>query len=169
MIQFLRSLFCLEFSRFRPGLILIFCAGSRVKTVTVIFIIPFTLYIGQIITVSVSCNPHAIPVYIRLVNRSFTVGAFRVHLFPKTVKPNLVYLVPIALPIHFSLSIYSSIHKTIVKLRARFILSKKIYGGLNFIWSLAYRTFDALGGLTALTGTEGLLRPDLGYKNSLMM
>ena len=42
-------------------------------------------------------------------------------------------------------------------------------GGLNFIWSLAYRTFDALGGLTALTGTEGLLRPDLGYKNSLMM
>lgn len=44
-----------------------------------------------------------------------------------------------------------------------------INGGLNFIWSLAYRTFDALGGLTALTGTEGLLRPDLGYKNSLMM
>lgn len=126
MIQFLRSLFCLEFSRFRPGLILIFCAGSRVKTV---IFIPFTLYIGQIITVSVSCNPHAIPVYIRLVNRSFTVGAFRVHRFPKTVKPNLVCLVPIALPLHFSLSIYSSIHKTIVKLRARFILSKKIYGG----------------------------------------
>lgn len=46
---------------------------------------------------------------------------------------------------------------------------KYINGGLNFIWSLAYRTFDALGGLTALTGTEGLLRPDLGYKNSLMM
>jgi hypothetical protein len=43
------------------------------------------------------------------------------------------------------------------------------YGGLNFIWSLAYRTFDAVGGLTALTGTAGLLRPDLGYKNSLMM
>lgn len=42
-------------------------------------------------------------------------------------------------------------------------------GGLNFIWSLAYRTFDAVGGLTALTGTAGLLRPDLGYKNSLMM
>lgn len=127
MIQFLRSLFCLEFSRFRPGLILIFCAGLRVKTV--ILVIPFTLYIGQIITVSVSCNPHAIPVYIRLVNRIFTVGAFRVHRFPKTVKPNLVCLVPIALPLHFSLSIYSSIHKTIVKLRAPFILSKKIYGG----------------------------------------
>lgn len=42
-------------------------------------------------------------------------------------------------------------------------------GGLNFIWSLAYRTFEAVGELTTLTGTAGLLRPNLLYKNSLMM
>lgn len=42
-------------------------------------------------------------------------------------------------------------------------------GGLNFIWSLAFRTFDAVGELTSLTGTTGLLRPNLLYKNSLMM
>lgn len=43
------------------------------------------------------------------------------------------------------------------------------YGGLNFIWSLAFKTFDAVGELTSLTGTAGLLRPYLLYKNSLMM
>lgn len=43
------------------------------------------------------------------------------------------------------------------------------YGGLNFIWSLAFKTFDAVGELTSLTGTAGLLRPNLLYKNSLMM
>lgn len=44
-----------------------------------------------------------------------------------------------------------------------------INGGLNFIWSLAFKTFDAVGELTSLTGTAGLLRPNLLYKNSLMM
>lgn len=46
---------------------------------------------------------------------------------------------------------------------------KYINGGLNFIWSLAFKTFDAVGELTSLTGTAGLLRPNLLYKNSLMM